>query len=87
MKNIGLAIIRENLNQELNDLQTKVRYNKSKIMKRAMYLYRTKVLTWSEALKLSWSESKSYVSKKRNELASVTTRMVNLLTQSLNFRM
>ena len=65
---------------EINGGYKSTEYNRSEIFKIARYIYKNRSITWSQALKESWQESKETIIRNRIELDSIKERMLNLFT-------
>lgn len=59
------------MKKQITNLEQELKYNKSRMFKRAHYLVRSSCVNLSEALKQVWAESKSYRKEIRQELESL----------------
>jgi hypothetical protein len=62
------------MTKQIKQLEQKSKYNLKRIMKRAWYLVKSESLTFSEALKQSWKESKEVILKYREKLSGAINR-------------
>ena len=67
-----------NLTNSLESLQTT--YNRKRIFKRAYYITKTTGLTFGQALKQSWSESKAVILRNRIEAEAIKSKMLTYYT-------
>ena len=72
-----MRTIPETLNREINYLLPFTRFNKSRIMRRARVILLNNVVSWSEALKMSWAEAKQVVNSTKEEITEIVERLAN----------
>lgn len=72
-----MSTVKQNIEKQISLLQSELAYNHRRIFKRAHYL-KTKGLTFSEALKQSWLESKQSKSNVMHDLNNAYMRLSKL---------
>jgi hypothetical protein len=70
-----MRTIFETITSQITELKEESKYNRGRIFKRARYIYKNSICTWSEALIQSWDEVKKVVLRKRIELKAAIKRM------------
>lgn len=79
-----MKTVYETINNQITELKEESKYNLSRIMRRARYIYLNRnnimldyfhIESWSEALKQAWKESKKVILKKRKELKYAIERL------------
>jgi len=80
MTNEGIKIVTSRIEKKINFESKYSTYNRSRIFKRAYYILRNSTLTFSDALKQSWSESKKVVSETRIELSKLKDQLMDIFT-------
>jgi hypothetical protein len=84
MNATGINIIRTKLEKNLNFELKGVKYDKSRLMKRARYIYQNQASyenkTWGECLKESWADQKKAVLKRRKNAKYYSDKLAGLLT-------
>lgn len=70
----------QKLQQKHDKLNLESKYNRRSIFKRAYYIAKQELISFSEALKQSWKEAKEFVFRIRIELDCVKRQMLESFT-------